>query len=76
MKLFVSQKASITSEQPAEKLSKLLEVFATYACAIERNLVSLVAVSDADQKALKIQRVSIKKVFFDFKTRRLCHLYV
>ena len=54
MKLFVSQKASITSEDASEKLSKLLEVFATYTCAIERNLVSLVVVSEADMKALKI----------------------
>jgi len=70
MKLFVSQKASITSEDASEKLSKLLEVFATYTCAIERNLVSLVVVSEADMKALKIQRVSstinlfIRHVFY------------
>ena len=64
MKLFVSQKANISSEVPSEKLSKLLEVFATYTCAIERNLVSLVIVSEADQKALKIQRVSSFTIHF------------
>ena len=64
MKLFVSQKASITSEDASEKLSKLLEVFATYTCAIERNLVSLVVVSEADMKALKIQRVSSNNHIF------------
>ena len=67
MKLFVSQKANISSEVPSEKLSKLLEVFATYTCAIERNLVSLVIVSEADQKALKIQRVSIFKILFNIR---------
>jgi len=53
MKLFLAQKASITSENPQEKLSKLIEVFAKYIRAPERKLVTISVMSEGDQKALK-----------------------
>ena len=59
MKLFVSQTASITSEVASEKLCKLVEVFANYIHAPQRNLVNICVTSAADQKALKISEVSI-----------------
>lgn len=58
MKLFLSQKADIQSENPQEKLSKLIEVFANYVRAPQRNLVNINMVSKADQDALKIAQVS------------------
>ena len=54
MKLFLSAKASITSTNPQEKLSKVIEVFSNYIRAPQRNLVSFNVISEADQKALKI----------------------
>ena len=48
MKLFLSQKADIQSENPQEKLSKLIEVFASYVRAPQRNLVNINSVSLAD----------------------------
>jgi hypothetical protein len=47
------------SENPQEKLSKLIEVFANYLRAPQRNLVNINMLSSADQKALKISQVSI-----------------
>jgi hypothetical protein len=58
MKLYISQNASITSENQADRLSKIVEVFALYIHAIQRNLVTVVPVSAAEQAALKISRVS------------------
>lgn len=58
MKLFLSQRANILSENPQEKLSKLIEVFANYVRAPQRSLVSINMVSEADQQALKISQVS------------------
>lgn len=45
------------SENPQEKLSKLIEVFANYLRAPQRNLVNINMLSSADQKALKISQV-------------------
>ena len=58
MKLFLSQKANILSEDPQEKLSKLIEVFAQYVRAPQRDLVQINNVSTADCQALKISQVS------------------
>ena len=58
MKLYISQNASIKSTNQAERLSKVLEVFALYIHAIQRNLVVVVPVSEAEQAALKLSRVS------------------
>lgn len=49
MKLFLSQKANILSDNPQEKLSKLIEVFANYVRAPQRSLVSINVISEADQ---------------------------
>ena len=46
------------SENPQEKLSKLIEVFALYVRAPQRNLVNINMISEADQQALKITQVS------------------
>jgi len=48
MKLFLAQKASITSENPQEKLSKLIDVFANYIRAPQRNLVTISVMSEGD----------------------------
>ena len=58
MKLFLSQKANILSDNPQEKLSKLIEVFANYVRAPQRDLVNINMISEADQQALKISQVS------------------
>lgn len=55
MKLFLSAKANIESEHPPEKLSKLIEVFANYVRAPQRNLLTINMATEADQQALKIE---------------------
>ena len=46
------------SENPQDKLSKLVEVFANYVRAPQRNLINVNMVSEADLKALKLDQVS------------------
>ena len=58
MKLFLSQNASLTSEKIGEKNSSIVEVFASYVKAIQRNLVNVVRLSESDQKSLKFDEVS------------------
>ena len=62
MKLYLSQKANILSENPQEKLSKLIEVFANYVRAPQRGLVTINMTTESDQKALKISQVSTTSI--------------
>ena len=57
MKLFLSQSASISSEDVQDRLCKQVEVFANYIRAPQRNIVTIVPVSKADMKTLKIAEV-------------------
>jgi hypothetical protein len=63
MKLFLSQTRSLTSENEADKQSAILEIFANYLRAPARNVVSIVNLSEADQKSLK---TTVSKKFYCF----------
>ena len=57
MKLFLSQNASLTSENKSDKMSKLIEIFSNYLKAPQRNIVNIVVMSEADREAMNFGEV-------------------
>ncbi len=58
MKLFVSQRAALNAEDYDLHFCKVVEVFAKYIRAPERKAIDIVSVSEADMKALSLEKVS------------------
>ena len=65
MKCFVSQAASLASEDVNHRFSKVIQVFASYIRAQARNAAQFVVVSEADAKSLGLGEVSSKIGVFD-----------
>lgn len=57
MKLYLSQSAALNSTKEGEHDSKVLEVFANYIRAPQRNTVTVLRVSEVEQKDMKLEEV-------------------
>ena len=57
MKLFLSQNASLTSQNKGDKMSKLIEIYSNYLKAPQRNIVNIVVMSEADREAMNFGEI-------------------